>query len=264
MHERCIPLTGAINLRDFGGYPTIDGGAVRRGRLFRSGALAGLSATAQQTFGNLRIGLLCDLRREDEKQAQPTPFPQDAPRRLEIPISPGSAEAMFEALSKGMLSASQCVEFMVSINRELARDHVGDYARMFDGLLELEDQAFLVHCSAGKDRTGFACALILHALGVARETVLEDYLLTNRYLDIEGEIIARLLSHFGPGEPLDPEFVGALAGVRPEYLRAAYQAIENEFEGVEQYLEHAIGLDASARGLLRSRLVTRGASRTPD
>lgn len=255
MHERSIPLAGSVNLRDFGGYPTVDGGMVRRGRLFRSGALAGLSESAQQTFGKLRIGLICDLRRDEERRAQPTPFPQDAPRRLEIPISPGSGDALYRDLREGVLSARKSIDFMVKINRELARDHADDYARMFEGLLELEDQGFLVHCAAGKDRTGFACALILHALGVAEETVLEDYLLTNEFLDIESEIMNRLIATFGSGQLPDPELVEALAGVRPEYLRAAYQAIESEFEGVEQYLEHAIGLDAGARELLRSRLV---------
>ena len=255
MRERNIPLAGAINLRDFGGYPTIDGGMVRRRRLFRSGALAGLSETAQQTFSQLGIGLICDLRREDEKLTQPTPFPKDTPRRLEIPISPGSGETLFEELSQGMRSARKSIDLMVKINRELARDHADDYARMFEGLLELEDEGFLVHCAAGKDRTGFACALILHALGVAEETVLEDYLLTNEFLDIEGDIMTRLISNFGSGVLPEPDFIEALAGVRPEYLRAAYQAIESEFEGVEHYLERAIGLDTNARDLLRSRLV---------
>ncbi len=257
MHERNIPLSGAINLRDFGGYATVDGGTVRRGRLFRSGALAGLSETAQQTFGKLGIGLICDLRRDEEKLAHPTPLPQAAPRRLEIPISPGSGEAMYAALSESMLSASQCIQFMVDINRDLARDHAADYARMFEGLLELGDQGFLVHCAAGKDRTGFACALILHALGVAEETVLEDYMLTNEYLDIESEITARFIAHFGPRERPDPEFVRALSGVRPEYLRAAYETMENEYRSVEHYLERAIGLDAAARELLRSRFVVK-------
>lgn len=255
MRERNIPLSGAINLRDFGGYPTADGGVVRRGRLFRSGALAGLSQTAQQTFGKLGIGLICDLRRDEERLAHPTPFPRDAPRRLEIPISPGSGEAMYIALSERMLSASECVEYMVDINRDLARDHAADYARMFEGLLELGDEGFLVHCAAGKDRTGFACALILHALGVAEETVFEDYLLTNDHLDIGSEIMAKFIAHYGPRERPEPEFLRALGGVRPEYLRAAYEAIESEFKGVEQYLERAIGLDAGARELLRSRFV---------
>jgi protein-tyrosine phosphatase len=255
MDWRRIALAGAVNLRDFGGYATADGRMVRRGRLFRSGSLAHLSDEAQRAFANLGIGLICDLRRPEEQQDEPTPFPPHAPRRLEIPIDPGSAIAMRAELGRAVVALQQRIDFMVGINRELARDHAEDYARMFAGLLELEDGGFLVHCAAGKDRTGFACALILHALGVPEETVLEDYLLTNEAMDFEGYMMPRLVARYGADAIPDREAVMALAGVRPEYLRAAFDAIEAEFEGVEHYVEKAVGLDASARQILRARFL---------
>ncbi|MFW6092624.1 MAG: tyrosine-protein phosphatase [Pseudomonadota bacterium] len=255
MDERTIPLPGAVNLRDFGGYTTEDGRRVRRRRLFRSGTLTHLSEEARARFSELNVDLICDLRRPDEKSREPTPFPYHAPRRLEIPIDPGSATAMRERLAMDGLSLKERIDFMVGINRDLARDHAEDYARMFEALLELDDGAFLVHCSAGKDRTGFACALILHSLGVDEETVLEDYLLTNEAMDYEGYVLPRMAAHFERSETPDREAVMALAGVRPEYLRAAFDAIEAEFEGVEHYIERAVGLDAAARELLRSRFV---------
>jgi protein-tyrosine phosphatase len=255
MDWRKIALTGAVNLRDFGGYATADGRRVRRGRLFRSGSLAHLSDDAQRGFTALGIELICDLRRPEEQHEEPTPFPPHAPRRLEIPIDPGSAIEMRAQLGRAELALQERIEFMVSINRELARDHAEDYARMFEGLLELETGGFLVHCAAGKDRTGFACALILHALGVPEDTVLEDYLLTNEIMDFEGYMMPRLLARYGADAIPDRDAVMALAGVRPEYLRAAYEAIEGEFENVEHYVERAVGLDAAARELLRRRLV---------
>jgi protein-tyrosine phosphatase len=252
---RAISLDGAVNLRDFGGYTTADGRDVRRGRLFRSGTLTHLSEDGRRAFEALDVRLICDLRRIDEAAAEPTPFPLDVPRRLEIPIDPGSAIAMRGRLGSDRLSLQERIDFMVAINRELARDHADDYARMFEGLLELEDGGFLVHCAAGKDRTGFACALILHALGVPEQTVLEDYLLTNDFMDYEGYVLPRLVARFEPDGVPDRESVMALAGVRPEYLRAAYQAIEAEFEGVELYIERMVGLDAAARERLRARLL---------
>jgi protein-tyrosine phosphatase len=250
-----IALTGAVNLRDFGGYATSDDRRVRRGLLFRSGSLAHLSEEAQLGFAELGVGLICDLRRPEEQHEEPTPFPPHAPRRLEIPIDPGSAIAMRAELGRAALALQERIEFMVSINRELARDHADDYARMFEGLLGLESGGFLVHCAAGKDRTGFACALILHALGVPEQTVLEDYLLTNQIMDFEGYMMPRLLARYGADAIPDRESVMALAGVRPEYLRAAYEAIEAEFENVEHYVEQAVGLDAAAREALRNRFV---------
>ncbi|MEQ8858064.1 MAG: tyrosine-protein phosphatase [Pseudomonadales bacterium] len=255
MPWRHVALDGAVNLRDFGGYRSADGLAVRRGRLFRSGTLAHLPGPAQREFLRLDVRLICDLRRPDERAEEPTPFPDGAPRRLEIPIDPGSALVMRQRLGSARLSLAERIDFMVAINRELARDHADDYARMFAGLLELDEGGFLVHCSAGKDRTGFACALVLHALGVDQRTVVEDYLLTNEAMDYEGYVLPRLAARFEPAEIPDRESVMALAGVRPEYLEAAYQAIVAEFDGVEHYLERAVGLDAAARRTLRERLL---------
>jgi protein-tyrosine phosphatase len=253
MSERAIRLSGAVNLRDFGGYRTADARQVRSGRLFRSGTLTHLSGEARARFEALGVALICDLRRPEERETEPTPFPHEAPRRLEIPIDPGSAVALRAELARGGMNLHQRIDFMVRINRDLARDHADDYARMFEGLLDLEEGGFLVHCSAGKDRTGFACALILHALGVPEQTVLEDYLLTNQAMDYEGYVLPRLAARFEPAGEVDREAVMALAGVRPEYLEAAYGAIREEFEGVEFYIERAVGLDAAARRLLQSR-----------
>lgn len=255
MASRTVVLDGAVNLRDFGGYHAADGLRVRQRRLYRSGTLAHLSPDGQRRFAELEVGLICDLRRADEKSQEPTPFPVHAPRRLEIPIDPGSAVVMRERLGGGALALQERIDFMVAINRELARDHAEDYARLFEGLLDLEDGAFLVHCTAGKDRTGFACALILHALGVPRAAVVEDYLLTNEAMDYEGYVLPRVAARFEPDGIPDRESVMALAGVRPEYLQAAYEAIEADFETVERYIEDAVGLDGAARLRLRNRLL---------
>lgn len=256
MQERTLRLPGAVNLRDFGGYETEDGRQVRRRRLYRSGSLTQLTADAQRAFvDDLRVHTICDLRRPEERHEEPTPFPFHRPRRVEIPIDPGSAIAMRAEFTKRDVPLAERIAFMVAINAELARHHREDYARMFETLLDIEDGGFLIHCAAGKDRTGFGCALILHALGVAEQTVLEDYLLTNEVMDFEGYILPRMRARFGDAMPIEQESVMALAGVRPEYLRAAYAAIEEEFEGVEHYLERAVGLDAAAREVLRERFV---------
>lgn len=254
--DRILPLAGAVNLRDFGGYGTRDGRRVRRHRLFRSGSLAHLTEDGQRAFHALGVHTICDLRRPEEQAEEPTALPAEAARRVEIPIDPGSAVTMRAELGRGEVSLQQRIDFMVAINRELAREHRADYARMFEALLEIEEGAFLVHCSAGKDRTGFACALILHALGVEEDTVLEDYLVTNAAMDFEGYLLPRLRARYGEDASLpDEEAVMALAGVREEYLRAAWETIEEEFEGVEAYLERAVGLDRHARALLRARFL---------
>jgi protein-tyrosine phosphatase len=256
MLERQIPIPGAVNLRDFGGYTTADGHSVRRGALYRSGTLTHLDRDAQQALLDLGVALICDLRRDAEKADEPTPFAPGAPARLEIPIDPGSAVEMRERLSgEADLNLADRIEFMVEINRELARDHADDYARMFAGLLDLPEGGFLVHCSAGKDRTGFACALILHCLGVPRATVVEDYLMTNEALDFEGYILPRVTARLHPRPVPDRATIMALAGVRPEYLQGAYEAIEAQFEGVEHYIEEAVGINPATRARLRNQFL---------
>ncbi len=253
MESRIIPVPGAVNLRDFGGYATLEGRQVRTGLLFRSGSLAHLTDAGRTAFERLGIALICDLRRPDEQQEEPTALPQGAPRRLEIPIDPGSALALRAAFRDNSLTAHQRIDFMVQINRELARDHAEDYARMFEGLLALDTGGFLVHCAAGKDRTGFACALILHTLGVPEHLVMQDYLLTNEAIDLEGHMLPRLRARMGEHVQFDHEALRAIAGVRAEYLQAAYDTIAADFESVEHYVRDAIGLGPASRDVLRAR-----------
>lgn len=253
MSEQSIAIDGAVNLRDLGGYRTQAGRPVRRGMLLRSGTLAYLTETGKQEFARLGVGLICDLRRDVERAEEPTPFPHGRPARLEIPIDPGSAVEMRERLGRTDLGLHDRIEFMANITAELISDHAEDYAQMFAGLLDLSDGGFLVHCSAGKDRTGIACALILHALGVPEETVIADYLLTNETIDYEGFVLPRLVEKYELAELPPKELVMALAGVREEYLRAAYGAVKERFEDVEHYIEDAIGLDAAARSELQRR-----------
>jgi len=253
MSGQSIAVAGAVNLRDLGGYQTLSGQTVKRGLLLRSGSLAYLTEQGKREFAQLGVALICDLRRDLEREEEPTPLPAGLPRRLEIPIDPGSAVALRQRLGSVQLDLEDRIDFMTNVTAELIRDHAHDYAQMFAALLELEQGAFLVHCSAGKDRTGIACALILHALGVPEETVFRDYLLTNETIDYEGHELPRLASRL-EGYALPPrEWIMALAGVREEYLRAAYAALHDSFDDVEHYIEAAVGLDAAARDKLRSR-----------
>ncbi len=253
MSPQSITIDGAVNLRDLGGYRTADGATVKHRLLLRSGSLAHLTTSGQREFAELGVHLICDLRRGEEREEEPTALPQDAPQRLEIPIDPGSAVALRERIGNVTMDFEERVAFMTAVTAELIRDHADDYARMFQGLLDIPRGAFLVHCSAGKDRTGVACALILHVLGVPEGTVFADYLLTNKTMDFEGYILPRLAARWEGSELPSRESIMALAGVREEYLRAAYDEIHASFDDVEHYIEAAIGLDADVRRELRQR-----------
>lgn len=251
---RVLDIEGGFNFRDFGGWRGAGGRPVRTGALFRSGSLARLTDRGREQAGALGIRLVCDLRRDDERVAEPSRLPSNDPAVEVIAIDPGNAIAMRAALENGELTLEERIRYMVEINRDLARDHTEDYRRMFRRLLDT-DGGFLVHCAAGKDRTGFGVALVQLALGVPHEDVTRDYLLTNEVLDWETQVLPRVRARVGPDVPVDMEATMALAGVRPEYLAAAFQEIDARFESVEHYLGEALALDPGALEALRVRLL---------
>lgn len=248
--KRIIDAPGAINLRDFGGYATSDGRRVRSGALYRSGMLAGLTEDGRAAVRALELGLICDLRRDDECTAEPTPFPSHDPRRVQISIDPGSGIALREEMARTSVGIESRIRYMVEINRELVRDHVREYRLMFDALESTRAGAFLIHCAAGKDRTGFGVAVILFALGVPRATIVEDYLLTNEAMDFEGFILPRLKDSYGE---IDIEAARALSGVRLDYIEAAFAEVDATYGSIDGYLEGALGVDATRRAALQAR-----------
>jgi len=248
--NRILDVPGSVNLRDFGGYATTDGGRVRSGVLFRSGMLATLTSAGQTALRDLGIGVICDLRRDQEREVDPTPFPSHDPRQVVVSIDPDSAVKLREALQSSALDLAERVRYMTLINRELARMHTADYRRVFDALWDAGDGGFLIHCAAGKDRTGFGVAAIQFALGVPRETVIEDYLLTNEAMDFETFILPRLRANYGD---VDVEEAKALSGVRLEYIHAALDEVDAHYGSFEVYLDQALGIDAARRAALRDR-----------
>jgi protein-tyrosine phosphatase len=248
--NRILDVPGAVNLRDFGGYETADGERVRTGVLYRSGMLATLTPAGQAALRDLRIGVICDLRRDYEREVEPTPFPAHDPLQVHVPIDPDSAVRLREALEFSRLDVAGRVRYMIEINRELARVHTAEYQRVFDALWAAGDNGFLIHCAAGKDRTGFGVAAIQFALGVPREAVIEDYLLTNEAMDFERFIMPRLRENYGD---VDVEEAKALSGVRLEYIHAALDEVDAHYGSFDAYLERALGIDAERREALRDR-----------
>ena len=251
---RVLPLEGSINFRDFGGYATRSRAHVREGVLFRSGMMAELTAGGRAAFVELDIGTICDLRRTEERAQEPTPFPEHDPRRVYVPIDPGSGIRLRESLAREPVELAARVQFMVDINRELALDHVADYRRVFDAVLSSGSRGFLIHCAAGKDRTGFGVALIQLALDVEHEAIFADYLLTNEAVDFETFVVPRLRARF-PELQVDLEAARALSGVREEYLAAALEAIDERYGSIDRYLADALGLDSAKRQQLERLLL---------
>ena len=250
--ERKFGMQGTPNFRDFGGYHTADGRQVKWGYLFRSGQLSKLSDQDVALLASLELDLVCDFRREEEQETDPSRLPElRRPRIASLPIIPGSNSRFFEESEEQLGGRDAMYDFMVEINRDFAEAQTATYARMFREILDIGDARFLVHCSAGKDRTGFAVALILLALGVTRDVVMRDYMLTARFFDPLLEV-DRLKKKYQM-EHMDTESVLPMLEVHEDYLAKALSAIEKNYASVQEYLERELGVGPAELVQLRSR-----------
>jgi len=250
--ERRLGMQGTPNFRDFGGYRTTDGRQVKWGHLFRSGQLSALTDADVHLLDSLGLDLVCDFRRTEEQESEPSRLPAHArPRIASLPIVPGSNARFFEEADASPRGRQAMYDFMLEINRDFASAQTATYARMFREILAVENARFLVHCAAGKDRTGFAAAMILLALGVPRDVVMHDYMLTARFFAPDREI-ARLKRKYRM-EHLDSESVLPMLEVHEDYLASALETIAAQFPSVEEYLREALGVGDAERQELRAR-----------
>jgi protein-tyrosine phosphatase len=254
--ERKLGMQGTPNFRDYGGYSTTEGRHVKWGYLFRSGQLSTLTEQDVALLTSLELDFICDFRRLEEQAGDPSCLPKkQAPRVLSLPITPGSnanffAEAGLEVSSEQPAGGQSMFDFMVDINRDFALAQTPAYTRMFAEILAVSDARFLVHCAAGKDRTGFAAAIVLLALGVAQKVVLDDYLMTSRYFNPQQELDRIRLKY---GLDLADGKLLPMLEVHEDYLRAALSSIESRYPSIEIYLAEELGVGPPELAELRGR-----------
>lgn len=255
--ERQIPLEGAANFRDLGGYRTVDGRQTQWGRVFRSGQLSDLSDEDVATLDDLGISLVCDFRSPAEREARPDRLPEaDPPAVLNAEIyTPGVDPSELESkIISGDLDDVDLPNLLVEGNRAFVTKFSDRYRAMFDHLLEEKNLPAVLHCTAGKDRAGMAAALVLLAVGVPEEVVMQDFLLTNHYThdDIQRSLaIIWVASLFrsNPGE------VEPLLRVEPRYLQAGFDAMRQQNGSIDAYLRDALGLTDEKREKLKALLL---------
>lgn len=237
---RHLALQGASNFRDLGGYPTTDGRSTRWRHIFRSNHLGQLTADDVEIIRALGVRSAFDFRGVEERAAGVCVVDEITVHSL--PIEPSVVAALRAELAKGRLTAPVAIELMRESYRNYVRHNTHNFRALFGHLLE--DRAPLViHCTAGKDRTGFASALILHALGVADDVIAEDYLLTNRFYQRDATAAIDL-----------PEDVrSAIGSVEASYLAAAFEAVGQDYGDLETYLRDGLNLGGAERSALKER-----------
>ena len=237
---RHLNLAGASNFRDLGGYPARDGRAVRWRQIFRSNHLGHLSADDIEVLRGLGVKSAFDFRGTEERAAALCGVEEIVVHSL--PIEPTVVAALRARLASGWaLTSAAALDVMRDSYRNYVRNNTQNFRALFAHLLE--DRAPLViHCTAGKDRTGFACALLLHALGVPDDLISEDYLLTNRFYRRDPSA----------SNDLPEEVRQALASVEASFLAAAFETISADYGNLETYFSDGLGLATRERARLEA------------
>lgn len=233
--DRSLALTGASNFRDLGGYPAAQGRRVRWRRLFRSDHLGGLTPQDRRALESLGLARSIDLRQPEESAHQPYDLP--GVRRHALPIHPWVMRQLGDwPAQRPLPTAPEMAALMRETYRHFIRHDGAHFAALLAHLLQDEGPT-VFHCTAGKDRTGLAAALTLLALGVPREHIMQDYLLTNTLYRLP-DLSASQLS---------PQALHVLWRVQPEYLQAAFDTMDAEYGGSQAYLQDVLGLQAPER-----------------
>lgn len=255
-HERVISFSGARNLRDIGGYATADGRRVKWRKVFRSGTLGPFATSDRHRFASLGIRTLCDLRTSTERVREP--FAWDNVAYLSWDYD--TVHEWREALA-GERTPAAARAVMLAVYEHLPYRFADRFAAVF-GKLARGETPLLFNCSAGKDRTGIIAAMILLSLGVPRSTVIEDYALSDKVVDLEREVVRPRLEFgetmaggFAEIAALTPELRAPLLASDPAYLDHALSIVEQQHGSVASFLENQAGINSATVTAMRNHLL---------
>ncbi len=240
------------NFRDCGGYATVDGRRMRTGRLYRSGTLDDARAGDLRMLAAIGLRTIVDLRAPKEKRKK---LPHiDGVRRIDVPIElENRAREKIQPLMTKRGAEGEVVEVLQQMYRDLADEAWPQAGELFKVLLDADAYPVLIHCRAGKDRTGFMCALVEQAVGVERAAIFQDYLETNNHFGVVTPRMERMMKIFSFGR-LQMENVRASLSAREEYLQAAFDQIDQCHGGLTAYLAKC-GVTSREIEMLRGLLV---------
>jgi|SRR5665213_45287 len=236
---RHLNLAGASNFRDLGGYSAKDGRTVRWRQIFRSNHLGHVTEADIAVLRSLGVRSAFDFRGVEERTQAMCAVAEIAVHSL--PIEPSVTAELRSRLASGApVSPADALEVMRDSYRNYVRLNTWCYRDLFGHLLE-DSAPLVIHCTAGKDRTGFACALILHALGAPADVIAQDYLLTNSFYrrPTTGD--------------LPDDLRQVLGSVESSFLAAAFDTISADYGGLESYFSEGLGLGVRERARLEAR-----------
>jgi len=244
--QRRLAFEGAVNFRDMGGYPADPGRRTRWHTLYRSDSLADLTEADQAMLTSLGLRTLVDFRLPEERKSKPNRLPANhGIAAFEFGFVPAGTLDMLKRVREGTIDTGELERHVIAQYRRFPVDHGEEYRQVFAIASRPESFPLLIHCTSGKDRTGFGIATLLLAVGVPRDVVLEDYELTNQYRRAVPQL-------FGPGTP--ETLIRLLLSAQGKYLEAALDEIDRTYGSMDGFLAKALGVDDKARSRLIENL----------
>lgn len=259
MDDRVKPFTGIHNFRDYGGYATRNGGRLKTGVLLRSGQHVGATTEDLAAIAALNIRTVIDLRGNSERRSYPCARPEgfDAQVYFHDGETAGRGGAPHVEAAREIVTAADAHRAMVDLYAFMPfRPNLISVMRMYFDALADRDGASLLHCLAGKDRTGLAAALLHILLGVHRDDMTADYLLTNTAGNAEARIAAGAASiRASRGAQISDDAVRTLMAVHEEYLVAALAAIVTTHGSIESYARDILGVTPERLAAIEARIL---------
>jgi protein-tyrosine phosphatase len=256
--ERGLQIEGVRNFRDIGGYPTTDGHYVKWGQVYRSAGLNEITPAGLEALAALGIRLVCDMRGAEEYASAPDILPEaPAPDVLQVPvISERSQPSYFyERISNKELDEFG-QQFMIDLYLQFVDEFAPSFGQILRHLADPANLPALIHCTAGKDRTGLAIAFLLLSLGVPESVVVSDYDLSNTYLADRIEGFLSRLRNFGVPEQKLQNMLPVFSAPRI-LLESALAHIKRNYRSVEDYLREEAGVDEATVAGLRENLLAK-------
>jgi protein-tyrosine phosphatase len=252
--ERLVPLEGGVNFRDMGGYETTDGRRLKWRHLYRSGAMHRLTPADHDHLAERGIRTVIDFRSGTEQTDEPNHWAISSEANYWSRDHEEVFGNIHEMAAKGLASPADAIAVMEGGFRYLPFQQAEAYAEMFRRLAASE-VPLVFHCTAGKDRTGGAAALVLSALGVPRETIIADFTMTERAVDLQKALLrTKPNPKYAHYAKLAPDTRAVFSGAKPSFISAFLDSVDEKCGSVENYLSD-LGITGKDIGSIRNTLL---------